>query len=99
MAMCVAASGALSDCVARRHLEESGGGFLALNVRHLKGRFAGARIAALGHDDHLQVGRIPAFGDDDDGLGVADFTGREWCACSACPRRKHRRSFARQAKW
>ena len=70
--------------VVRGNLEYRGRRLAAIDVGQFISRRASARIAALIHDRYLQLGRIPALRDDNNGLLVADL-----------PRRnRHRRARA-----
>src|SRR6266699_2057838 len=66
----------LLDRVICGDLEERRRRLRARNVGELIGRLAEARIAALAHHHDLQVRGIPALGNDDNWLLIANLAGR-----------------------
>src|SRR2546427_3857854 len=54
----------------RRHLEERRGRLGALNIGQLVNGLAKPRVTSPGHDHQLQVGRVPHFGNNGDGLFI-----------------------------
>src|SRR6185437_4561961 len=55
-----------------RNLEQGRWRAGPIDVLQRKGGFSGPGVAVLGHDGHLQVGRIPLLVDDVDGTVIAD---------------------------
>ena len=94
---CWLANARLLQRVIGRHREQRSIGFGTDDVLQPVDRFAAARIAVLGHHEHLQIRREPLLRHHLDRLEVADRAGREsWWSigcrlrrrlrCSGCPR-------------